>query len=72
MDISKLCRNDEEKMCVYCAFSIDAIDENSVICRKKGMVFKTGSCRKYKYDPLKRRPPSRVRLRKVKKMETFD
>ncbi|MFI3226182.1 MAG: hypothetical protein R3Y09_02120 [Clostridia bacterium] len=72
MNISKLCRNDEEKLCVYCTFSSDVLDNNNVLCKKRGMVAKNHTCRKYKYDPLKRTPPARVKMRKAFKTEDFD
>jgi hypothetical protein len=32
------------------------IDEDTVACRRKGPVPAEGSCRRFKYDPLKRIP----------------
>ena len=31
--------------------------EKEVACLKRGIVSSGGSCRKFKYDPLKRKPP---------------
>lgn len=72
MNISKLCRNDEEKICLFCAFSSTVMNEDRVLCRKKGEVFKNSSCKKYKYYPLKRTPPARVKMRKAFNIENFD
>lgn len=72
MNISKLCRNDEEKICLYCINSSNNFDEKNVLCKKYGVVAKDHHCRKYKYSPLKRTPPARVRLKKAIKLEDFD
>ena len=42
--------------CAYCERSAK-LDADSVMCIKKGVVAAGGSCRKFKYDPLKRIPP---------------
>ncbi len=51
----------EKKMSKYCMYCIngkplESTDE--VFCVKKGFVDKFSKCRKYKYDPLKRKPES--------------
>lgn len=71
MDITKLCRNDEEKLCVYCTFSIESAESDSVLCKKRGMVAKTHCCKKYKYNPTKRKPPARVRMKRVVNMDHY-
>lgn len=42
--------------CAYCQRSAK-LSEDSVVCIKRGVVSAGGSCRKFKYDPLKRVPP---------------
>lgn len=42
--------------CEYCKHGRLSPDEESVLCIKKGIVETDGKCRKYSYDPLKRRP----------------
>ena len=42
--------------CEYCKHGRLSPDESSVLCIKKGIVETDGKCRKYSYDPLKRRP----------------
>ena len=32
-------------------------DEEKILCTKQGVVAPGGSCRSFKYDPLKRVPP---------------
>ncbi len=45
-----------EPHCVYCQWGTP-LDENRIVCRKKGIVAAGGSCRRFRYDPLKRIPP---------------
>ena len=45
-----------EPRCAYCKRGA-ALDEEQVICLKKGVVSAGGSCRAFRYDPLKRVPP---------------
>ncbi len=42
--------------CEYCKHGRLSPDEQTVLCIKKGLVAPDGKCRKYSYDPLKRRP----------------
>ncbi len=51
-----LFRKKIEKSCSYCAHGA-ALDEDSVLCAKKGLQPQSGKCRKFKYDPTKRQPP---------------
>ena len=44
------------RSCSYCAFGAQ-IDEEQVLCMKKGVVPVVGKCRKFRYDPCKRIPP---------------
>ncbi len=45
--------------CAYCKFGSLSADQTSVLCKKRGVVSPEGSCRKYRYDILKRQPPRR-------------
>lgn len=45
-----------EPRCAYCKRGAP-LDEERVICVKKGIVVASGSCRRFQYDPLKRQPP---------------
>lgn len=45
-----------EPRCAYCQRGT-ALDEEQVVCLKKGVVSAGGSCRAFRYDPLKRVPP---------------
>lgn len=46
-----------EPRCAYCARG-SALEKDTVLCPKKGVVSAGGSCRAFKYDPLKRVPPA--------------
>jgi len=41
--------------CAYCIHGTKA-DEDLILCTKKGMKEPDDSCRKFKYDPIKRIP----------------
>lgn len=42
--------------CSYCKFSAK-LNEEKILCSKKGIVDALGGCRKFRYDPCKRIPP---------------
>ena len=49
-----------EPRCSYCQWGTPLdldLDEGQIVCVKKGIVACTGSCRRFRYDPLKRTPP---------------
>lgn len=54
-----LFRKNIEPRCAYCKRGAN-LDEERVMCMKKGIVSPAGACRKFKYDPLKRTPPKPV------------
>ena len=45
-----------EPRCAYCQRG-KTIDEETVLCKKRGVMAAEDSCRSYRYDPLKRTPP---------------
>lgn len=45
-----------EPRCAYCKRGT-ALNEEQVVCLKKGVVSAGGRCRGFRYDPLKRVPP---------------
>lgn len=51
-----LFRKNMERSCSYCAHGTK-IDEEQVLCIKRGVVSVCGQCRKFTYDPCKRIPP---------------
>ena len=44
-----------ERACAYCARAVK-IDEDTMVCAKRGLVFPEDACRRFRYDPLKRVP----------------
>lgn len=51
-----LFQKDIEPRCAYCKKGAQ-LEEDRVMCLKKGIVSASGSCRSFRYDPLKRVPP---------------
>lgn len=47
---------DYPKACRYCYLGKKSNSGNKILCEKKGIVDADFSCRRYKYDPLKRVP----------------
>lgn len=45
-----------EKSCAYCAKGVK-LDDEQILCIKKGVCAPTDKCWKFKYDPTKRIPP---------------
>lgn len=50
-----LFRKKIEKSCAYCRFGVK-LDEDAVLCSKKGIRALPGSCWKFRYDATKRIP----------------
>lgn len=48
-----------EPRCVYCKRGV-ALDEEQILCSRKGVVDPGGACRAFRYDPLKRVPQKPV------------
>lgn len=63
-----LFRKKIERSCTYCAHGTK-IDDEQVLCMKKGVVPVSGKCRKFLYDPCKRVPvkPKALDFRKYDK-----
>lgn len=55
-----LFQKDIDPRCAYCRRGTP-LDGGRVICVKKGVVSSSGSCRGFRYDPLKRTPPKPVK-----------
>ena len=58
----KLFRRDIEPHCAYCSRA-NPLDGETLSCRKRGIVPAHGSCRAFRYDPLRRIPPKPAVLR---------
>lgn len=50
-----LFRKKIERRCQYCA-RCARLGQDTALCTKKGVVLLDGSCRRFRYDPLKRVP----------------
>ena len=62
-------KNDVTPSCSYCVHGRLSPDNESVLCLKKGVVSLDYSCKKFKYDPLKRKP---IRPRNIEKFDESD
>ncbi len=47
---------DTENCCAYCEYAEFTEDEDVLICKKRGKVEASSTCRKFTYDLLKRKP----------------
>ena len=63
-----LFRKDIEPSCSYCEYG-SPISFDQIACLKRGIVPLHGACRKFSYDPLKRKPE---RPRKLKSVSVSD
>lgn len=51
-----LFKKDMDPRCAYCKRGA-VLDEERVMCIRKGVVAADDRCRRFRYDPLKRVPP---------------
>ena len=56
-----LFRKDIDPRCAYCQRG-NKLDEDRVLCPKKGVVSPSDHCRSFQYDPLRRKPPEMAQL----------
>lgn len=59
-----------EHHCEYCVYGTCSDFSNEVLCLKRGITDRKDSCRRYKYDPLKR-DPNRARISQNYSSEDF-
>lgn len=59
---SILFRKNIEPRCAYCKYA-HLLDEQSGICKRRGIVALQDHCRRFKYDPISRIPPKPAVLR---------
>ncbi len=57
-----LFRKDIDPRCAYCQKG-SPLNDREVACVKRGVMPVEGSCRSFRYDPLRRTPPRPVSLR---------
>lgn len=50
-----LFRKKIEKCCAYCVYGTK-VNEDQILCAKKGLKNPDGKCRRFDYDPTKRIP----------------
>ena len=56
-----LFRKKHPKSCQYCMFSA-SVQEEQVLCAKRGIRQNDAPCRNFRYDPCKRIPPKNAAL----------
>ncbi|MBQ3134580.1 MAG: hypothetical protein IJB75_02065 [Oscillospiraceae bacterium] len=56
----KLFQKKIDPRCAYCAKS-RYLNDQQVVCPKKGVMDATSHCRAFEYDPLRRTPPRAVK-----------
>ena len=53
----KLCEEyDIAKKCAFCEYASKTLDEEKMLCKKKGIVHADYVCRSFSYDLMKRMP----------------
>ena len=53
----KLCEQyDISKKCAFCEYASKTLDEEKMLCKKKGVVNAEYSCMAFRYDLMKRAP----------------
>jgi hypothetical protein len=62
-------KSDITPSCSYCVHGRFSPNKESILCLKKGVVGLDYSCRRFKYDPLKRKP---IRPRTIETFEESD
>lgn len=55
-DVTMLFRKKIARSCSYCLYGAH-LEDDVILCAKKGMKTAEDQCRKFKYDPCKRIPP---------------
>ena len=60
------------KACRYCEHGRISSDGKSVLCPKKGILLPDDVCRRYIYDPLKRKPMKRTRGNEQYSLSDFE
>ena len=66
----KLFRKKIERRCEYCAKGTQ-LDEENILCSKKGIRSADSKCRKFTYDPTKR-IPSKQKALDFEKYKQYD
>lgn len=56
-------RECENQKCFFCAYSAPLAATNDMVCSKMGIVDESSLCKKFKYDPQKKIPRRKPRLK---------
>lgn len=56
-------KDNYEPKCAYCTYGRLSPNGENILCSKKGIMDPDNSCRRYKYDVLKRKPKSQIVIR---------
>ena len=64
-------KNEHEPQCGYCEHGKYFEGDNVILCSRNGVMQPEGSCKRFKYDPLKR-PPAKINISKDYKKEDFE
>ena len=70
ISLAKLFRKKIEKHCSYCAHGT-ALDDDTVLCSKKGIRSIDSSCVRFRYDPCKR-IPAKPKALDIDKYKEYD
>ena len=65
-----LFRKKVERYCTYCIYA-GKLDDDTMICKKSGVVPAGHHCRRFRYDPLKR-VPVKHRMQDTEKFQEKD
>ena len=59
----------DDKLCEFCEYACLIYDADAMLCKKRGVVSKAYTCKKFSFDPLKHKPP---RINTAPKLEYVD
>ncbi len=48
-------RDSGDNICVYCKHGTPLCDGDAVLCKRRGLMKPTATCRRFAFDPLKRK-----------------
>ncbi|MEG0899011.1 MAG: hypothetical protein RSD67_02895 [Oscillospiraceae bacterium] len=58
-----------EPSCEYCKYGKLSMDKKMILCQHKGILVELLACRRFIYDPLKRKPKRQMALPKFDKSD---
>ena len=63
---------DPEKICLFCTYATVSDDGEKVLCKHKGDVKSDYTCRRFKYDYLKRDPGKAAKIAEFEYVDIND